>query len=370
MMPGSRISPPGRIWLPLSSSSKRHQEARDCPRASLFPERIPSQMDRTSPPPAPPKKRLTLIDLALFGGVAALVLYAGYRVNDVLVYNWGWSRVFNFFIRYDETTGRYVANLLLYGLATTLRLAVWATILASIIGVVTGYWRTSENLTLRILSRTYVELIRNLPPLVFIFIFYYFISSQIFPALGIDNISADNALVNNWLFRFMFGDPQLFSNFLAGVLVLAMFEGAYITEIVRAGIQSIEHGQSEAARAIGLFWCLPCLKAPILQKSSAPECAARRDPAPGRAKDSAAAGGPVHHPDQGFGDRVTDLDPGVDLSGDRGGSHDHESLRDMDSGRRDVFRPVLQFCALVRLAGTPRRPEPPIGERLHVRHHC
>ena len=209
-------------------------------------------MDRTSPPPAPPKKRLTLIDLALFGGVAALVLYAGYRVNDVLVYNWGWSRVFNFFIRYDETTGRYVANLLLYGLATTLRLAVWATILASIIGVVTGYWRTSENLTLRILSRTYVELIRNLPPLVFIFIFYYFISSQIFPALGIDNISADNALVNNWLFRFMFGDPQLFSNFLAGVLVLAMFEGAYITEIVRAGIQSIEHGQSEAARAIGL----------------------------------------------------------------------------------------------------------------------
>lgn len=209
-------------------------------------------MDRTSPPPAPPKKRLTPVDFALFAGVAALVLYAGYRVNDVLVYNWDWSRVLNFFIRYDETSGSYVANLLLYGLATTLRLAVWATLLASIIGIVMGYWRTSKNLTLRILSRTYVELIRNLPPLVFIFIFYYFISSQIFPALGIDNINADNALVNNALFRFMFGDSQLISNFLAGVLVLAMFEGAYITEIVRAGIQSIEHGQSEAARAIGL----------------------------------------------------------------------------------------------------------------------
>lgn len=209
-------------------------------------------MDRTSPPPAPPKKRLTPVDFALFAGVAALVLYAGYRVNDVLVYNWDWSRVLNFFIRYDETSGSYVANLLLYGLATTLRLAVWATLLASIIGIVMGYWRTSKNLTLRILSRTYVELIRNLPPLVFIFIFYYFISSQIFPALGIDNINSDNALVNNALFRFMFGDSQLISNFLAGVLVLAMFEGAYITEIVRAGIQSIEHGQSEAARAIGL----------------------------------------------------------------------------------------------------------------------
>ncbi len=209
-------------------------------------------MDRTSPPPAPPKKRMTLVDIALFAGVAALILYAGYRVNDVLVYNWDWSRVLNFFIRYDENTGRYVANLLLYGLATTLRLAFWATILASIIGIVMGYWRTSENLTLRILGRTYVELIRNLPPLVFIFIFYYFISSQIFPALGFDDIDTGNILVNNSLFRILFGDPQLISNFLAGVLVLAMFEGAYITEIVRAGIQSIDHGQSEAARAIGL----------------------------------------------------------------------------------------------------------------------
>nr|WP_306266446.1 amino acid ABC transporter permease [Pararhizobium sp. IMCC3301] len=195
---------------------------------------------------------MTLVDIALFAGVAALILYAGYRVNDVLVYNWDWSRVLNFFIRYDENTGRYVANLLLYGLATTLRLAFWATILASIIGIVMGYWRTSENLTLRILGRTYVELIRNLPPLVFIFIFYYFISSQIFPALGFDDIDTGNILVNNSLFRILFGDPQLISNFLAGVLVLAMFEGAYITEIVRAGIQSIDHGQSEAARAIGL----------------------------------------------------------------------------------------------------------------------
>ena len=50
----------------------------------------------------------------------------------------------------------------------------------------------------------------------------------------------------------MFGDPGLFSNFLAGMICLALFEGAYITEIVRAGIQSTPTGQWEAARAIGL----------------------------------------------------------------------------------------------------------------------
>ena len=50
----------------------------------------------------------------------------------------------------------------------------------------------------------------------------------------------------------MFGDPGLLSNFLAGMICLALFEGAYITEIVRAGIQSTPTGQWEAARATGL----------------------------------------------------------------------------------------------------------------------
>ncbi|KIC07632.1 amino acid ABC transporter permease [Leisingera sp. ANG-M1] len=209
-------------------------------------------MDRNSPPPAPPRKRLTPLDYLLFGSVAALVVYAGYRVNDVLVYNWDWSRVLGFLVRFDEDTGRWIGNLLLTGLFTTLRLAVWATLLATVIGIVMGYWRTCENLTLRIISRCYVELIRNIPPVVFIFIFFFFISSQIFPAMGLDDIDPDGALVANPVFHFLFGDPRLLSNFLAGLLCLAMFEGAYVTEIVRAGIQSVQKGQWEAARAIGL----------------------------------------------------------------------------------------------------------------------
>ena len=209
-------------------------------------------MDRTSPPPAQPKKRLTVTDFVLFGAVIAVIAYAGYRVNDVLVYNWEWSRVLGFVFRYDAEAGRYVGNLLLSGLFTTLRLALWGTILATIIGVIMGYWRTCDNLTLRIISRCYVELIRNIPPIVFIFIFFFFVSSQIFPAIGIDDINRDSVVVDNTVFRVLFGDPALFSNFLAGLLCLAMFEAAYVTEIVRAGIQSVPKGQWEAARAIGL----------------------------------------------------------------------------------------------------------------------
>lgn len=209
-------------------------------------------MDRNTPPPTPRRWRLTLWDVVLFSIVIAVVGYAVWRVNDVLVYNWNWGRVFNFVVRFDDETGSWHTNLLLHGLFTTLRLAVWATVLATIIGVVVGYWRTCENLTLRIISRSYVELIRNIPPLVFIFIFYFFISGQIFPALGLDGIDRENPWVDNDVFHFLFGDPRLFTNFLAGMVCLAMFEAAYIAEIVRAGIQSIDRGQWEAGRAIGL----------------------------------------------------------------------------------------------------------------------
>ena len=202
--------------------------------------------------PAVPRKRLTVTDYTLFAGVIVLIFFSIYRVNDVLVYNWNWQRVLSFVVRFDPETGSYSANLLWYGLMTTVRLAFWATVLAAIIGLIVGYWRTCNNLTLRIISRGYVELIRNIPPLVFIFIFFFFISSQIFPALGFDNIDRESVLVDNVLFRIFFGDVRLFSNFLAGVLCLAMFEAAYIAEIVRAGIQSIGKDQWEAARAIGL----------------------------------------------------------------------------------------------------------------------
>ncbi len=209
-------------------------------------------MDRNSPPPPLRKRRITYVDLVLIGLVVAMIAYAVYRVNDVLVYNWNWDRVFSFILRYDEETDRWVTNLLVQGLLTTLRLAIWSTILATIIGVIMGYWRRCNNLSLRIISRAYVELIRNIPPIVFIFIFYFFISSQIFPMIGLSNLRHDSPYMDNALFRILFGDPRLFENFIAGMICLAVFEGAYITEIVRAGIQSIGKGQWEAGRAIGL----------------------------------------------------------------------------------------------------------------------
>jgi polar amino acid transport system permease protein len=157
-----------------------------------------------------------------------------------------------YIVRYDKETHRYVSNLLLQGMFTTLRLSFWGTLLAIIFGLVMGLFRVSTSLFKRMVGRSYVELIRNMPPLVFIFIFYFFISDQIMPLVGVDDfIRSSSPGVQNF-FDIILASPELFSATVSALFSLGIFEGAYITEIVRAGIQSIERGQWEASYGLGL----------------------------------------------------------------------------------------------------------------------
>ena len=198
------------------------------------------------------KPRLGWIDYAIFAVLIAAIAYVYYRVDTVLEYRWEWSIIPNYLYRWDEEQQQWVANLLMQGLYTTIRLALWGIVLAAVIGVVFGVMRTSRRLFPRMLSRVYVELIRNIPPLVFIFIFYFFISSQIMPLLGIEEFVRHAPPETLAWMEVLFGPPPLISNVISGIICLAMFEGAYVTEIVRAGIQSIPKTQTEAGLSIGL----------------------------------------------------------------------------------------------------------------------
>ncbi len=124
---------------------------------------------------------------------------------------------------YLGSTFAWRAGPLLHGLWTTLWISAAASVFGVIIGLVTGLCRVSRNLTLRSLSIAYIELIRGTPLLVQIFIFYFFLGT----VLDISRI-------------------------LAGISALAIFAGAYVAEIIRAGIQSIPKGQMEAARSLGM----------------------------------------------------------------------------------------------------------------------
>jgi polar amino acid transport system permease protein len=198
------------------------------------------------------KAKITPLDLSIFLIVLAATIYLGYRIKVGLHYKWNWQVIPQYFYRYDPATGKWVANLLIHGLLTTLRLSVWGTVLAAILGIVMGLCRVSRSLFYRLIGRSYVEFIRNMPPLVLIFLFYYFFSSQIMQFLGLDDFILAQPVGIQRICEIFFAPAGMLSAFASAVVSLAIFEGAYIAEIVRAGIQSIDKGQWEASHALGL----------------------------------------------------------------------------------------------------------------------
>ena len=198
------------------------------------------------------KVRITPLDL-----IVGLLLLAGAawlfnRVASGLHYNWEWSAIPQYLFRYDEATGSWTPNMLMHGLFTTIRLSLWGTVLATVIGLLMGLCRVGASPFNRFISGAYVNLVRNLPPLVLVFIFYYFVSGYITTFLGVDEFIASSSDGTRTVLTFLFAPPGLFSVFLSALITIAVFEGAYITEIVRAGIQSIDRGQWEASYALGL----------------------------------------------------------------------------------------------------------------------
>jgi len=114
-------------------------------------------------------------------------------------------------------------GILIVGLITTLEISLYSSVIGLIIGLFTGLARISKNPLIKGLSTIYVEVIRGTPLLVQIFIFYFFL-----------------------------GTILQFGRFAAGTMALSFFAGAYVAEIIRAGIQSVHPGQMEAARSLGM----------------------------------------------------------------------------------------------------------------------
>jgi polar amino acid transport system permease protein len=198
-------------------------------------------------------KRLHWMDIVILAVVITLAAVIAIRIGGALNYDWRWDKIPNYLYRYKESEDRWVANLLVQGLYATIRISIYSSILALILGVILGVARCSKNLTIRMLARTYLEFLRNVPPVVVIFIFFFFLSEQIITALNMESWARGIARSdNNAVWTFLFGDMRRFPALISGVIVLALFESAFVGEIVRAGIQSVDKGQREAARSIGM----------------------------------------------------------------------------------------------------------------------
>ncbi|TLU75814.1 amino acid ABC transporter permease [Mannheimia varigena] len=106
----------------------------------------------------------------------------------------------------------------------TLQLSAWGIVLAFLVGPVVAVVLTYQIRPLMLLARGYVELSRNTPLLIQLFFLYYGL-----PKIGI-----------KW------------DGFTCGVIALVFLGGSYMAEALRAGLQAVPKGQSEAAKAIGL----------------------------------------------------------------------------------------------------------------------
>lgn len=126
-------------------------------------------------------------------------------------FSWGWRAVYAYREKF------------LNGWIMTVLMSTAALFLSLFVGVVTALAQRIGFLPVRYLARLFMEILRGTPFLVQILIFFYVIAE----AFGIQN------------------------RYLAGIVILALFAGAYISEIIRAGIENVSETQLESARAIG-----------------------------------------------------------------------------------------------------------------------
>jgi polar amino acid transport system permease protein len=204
--------------MPMDGTGHRRQEA-DFPqpgtRRGFFGEMgANSFLSRTV-------ARLPAADLLKFTALMTAGIWLLVRGTEALGYHWQWYRAWRYLIRAGD--GGYSAGPLLAGLWVTVKITLVSLLLAFAIGLVTAAFRLSGSAVARIVARLYLEVVRNTPLLVQLFFIYFVLA----PILDIDRLTS-------------------------AILALSLFEGAYASEMVRAGILSIERGQWEAAYSLGL----------------------------------------------------------------------------------------------------------------------
>ncbi|WP_047041973.1 amino acid ABC transporter permease [Vibrio mexicanus] len=157
--------------------------------------------------------QIILLMLAMF-----LLLDSGAKAMN---YQWQWHRVPDYLFFFED--GEWWPAELIEGLIVTIKISAISLFFTLAIGLTTAMLKRSNSIVGRTIATLYIELIRNTPLLVQIYLLYFVFG----PVIGLDRFST-------------------------AVLALALFQGAYTAEIFRGGLNSIPKGQFEAAKTLGL----------------------------------------------------------------------------------------------------------------------
>ena len=148
-----------------------------------------------------------------------------WRSETIAAYRWSWPELADFLVR--RTPGGYEPGLLIRGLIVTLRLGVAA-----------------------LPIQLFVNSVRNIPPLVLLFLLYFF-AGNLLPVSDMEQALRSMPPFVRDAVAWGFAPEGQLDRMVAAVLTLGVYEGAYVTEIVRGGIEGVPHGQWEASAALG-----------------------------------------------------------------------------------------------------------------------
>ncbi|MYK33035.1 MAG: amino acid ABC transporter permease [Boseongicola sp. SB0670_bin_30] len=180
---------------------------------------------RGPPIPKPPVHQQVLnsvpVAVAIYAIVIGLIVYGSFVGAQNMGYNWQWYRIPQYL--YSFTDDGFQWGEISVGLVATIRLSILSFALATVLGLVVALLRLSGLVVGSAVAVAYLELIRNIPLLVLLYLFYYVLG----PIFGLDR-------------------------YVASILTLAVFHSALISEIFRAGINAVAVGQWEAAKSIGM----------------------------------------------------------------------------------------------------------------------
>lgn len=167
------------------------------------------------------RTRYIVIDTLMYLAVMAGFIWFLVVGSENNGYNWQWYQIPKYIFTWGEDG--FTPGLLLQGLWVTLKITGISLVLAFFIGLATALCRMSRSFMAHAIARVYMEIIRNSPLLIQLFFIYFVISPIV-------DLSA----------------------FWSAVWTLSLFEGAYASEIFRAGITSIHKGQFEAGKSLGM----------------------------------------------------------------------------------------------------------------------
>ena len=162
-----------------------------------------------------------IFSVALYAAIMGGLVYFAYSGAQAMGYNWQWYRIPQYF--YTFTDEGFQWGEIVFGLMKTLQLSATAFALAVFLGLIVALLRLSGLVICTGVAVGFLELIRNIPLLVLLYLFYY-----------------------------VLGPIFKFDRYTASVLCLAVFHSVLISEIFRAAIEAVHKGQWEAATSIGM----------------------------------------------------------------------------------------------------------------------